>query len=64
MRIEFHRLMVGIVLAGLNAGRDDAIYAVCAAGENIGDTDAFAALTPAALNLMGCHRAAPEKSAG
>ena len=59
--IEVDALVVGVVLALNHTVGDLARHAVGAAGHDVGDRQAAAVLSIAALELMRCYRAAPQK---
>ena len=60
--VKVDGVMVRVVLARQHAVRDLARHAVTACRHDVGNADALAALLPAAFELMGSDRAAPEKT--
>ena len=57
--VEIHRFVVGVIFAGFHLVGDFTRHAVRPAGQYVADARAFAALIPAAFNLMRGNRAAP-----
>ena len=57
--VEIDRLVVGVIFAGFDLVGDFTRHAVRPAGQHVADAGAFAALIPAAFNLMRGNRAAP-----
>jgi hypothetical protein len=59
--VEVDALVVGVVLALHDAVGDLARHAVGAAGHHVGHGQAAAVQVVAALELVRCHRAAPQE---
>ena len=59
--VEVDRLVVGVELPGLDR-MVTRRGTPCACGEHVDDAGALAASVPAALELVGCQRAAPQES--
>lgn len=62
--VEVNGLMVGVVAARQNALGDFPFHTVGPRRHHICDGHTFSALVPAALQLVRCHRAAPEEVFG
>ena len=59
--VKINGIVVGVAFAGQDAVGDAAGYAVRAGGQHVADAGAFAPLIPAAFQLVGSHRAAPQE---